>query len=358
MVWLLAKETKSPAGIKARAMNECLNCKNQLDPEIAYCPLCGQKTHETKLTVLSLLSDFFGSLFNLDNGMYRSLAGLPIPGFLSKQFMSGKRKSYLNPVRLFLITLILHLTILSNLVPFDLLNQQLATNHERLGQEKALMKFEDLQDNSEIIDPACELDTILEIVFEDVEVDSDSLTLVYDYTFHFPDVVDMPTDKFIETYQLNTYWEKLGAQQLQRAVRDPSGAIRFGVGNLTWSVLSTILIVGLYMKLLYIRRKRFLVEHLIVLFNIHSFVFLITSLELGLKTVFSATPEIGETYNLQISGYSYLIAALFFFLSMKFYYKQGWIKSWIKFTMVGFTYIFTLLSMIVLVTFISLLFFN
>jgi len=357
MAWLLAKGTQSAVGIKARPIEECLNCKNQLAQEVAYCPVCGQKTHETKLTVLSLLSDFFGSLFNLDNGMYRSLAGLPVPGFLSKQFMSGKRKSYLNPVRLFLLTLIVHLSVLTNLVPFDLLNQSVTEYHEQLGQEKALEKFQKIQEDPSMADPSCNLDSIKQYVFEDVEVQTDSVNVFYDYKFKFRDMVDMPSDEFVGAYGLESYWERLGAQQIQRTVRDPSGAIRFGVGNLVWSVLSTIIITGLFMKLLYIRRKRFFVEHLIVLFNIHSFAFVIVSIEFLIK-YFSVSETTSEEFNMTIGGLTYLMAAIFFFLSMKFYYNQGWIKSWIKFTMVGFTYIFTLFSMILLVTLISLFFFN
>jgi len=371
ITWLLAKETKSSAGIKAKSMEECLNCSNGLKIESSFCPICGQKTHETKLTLFSLLSDFFGSLFNLDNGIYRSFVGLPIPGFLSKQFMSGKRKSYLNPVRLFLITLIIHLSTLTNLVPFERINRSLTQYHEELGQSKIYHEFTDIKTTSPDILSGCNVDTLEQVVFRGLRgrEDSTSYTLFDnaqlfgrgakgEYRVADSDLFDMPIEEFIETYEIETWWEKMTSRQLLRTLRDPSGAIRFGVGNLTWSVLSTIIILGLYMKLLYIRRKRYFVEHLIVLFNIHSFAFLIASIEIWIKTLRTMNDPVTAEFTVNFGGLSYIIIAVFFFLSIKFYYQQGWIKSWIKFTMVGITYFVTLISMIVLVTLISLFFFN
>ena len=369
LAWLFAKEAKSTTGIKPTNRGTCLNCKNGLGPEISFCPLCGQKAHQSKLTAWSLIKDFFGSLFNLDNGLYRSLAGLPIPGLLSKQFISGKRKSYLNPVRLFLITLIVHLSVLTNLVPFDNLNASLVRYHEDIGETKALRKFEELKYDSTHLILGCDVDTIQALVFDNYYQEDSTDFIVYDpevymnggpkskYRVAFADIFDMPTEEFLTTYKLNTWWEQLAARQIITAVRDPSGAIRFGVGNLVWSVLSTIIIVGLLMKLLYLRRKRFFVEHLVVLFNIHSFSFLLVSL------VFLINPMFKVTEDAQSTGYTfnnpaYLVVILFFFLSLKTYYNQGWIKTFIKFGVIGVFYLLTLLTMIVLVTLISLLLFN
>lgn len=362
MAWLLAQETKSSAGIKARAMEACLNCKNGLGPDISYCSVCGQKTHDTKLTVVSLIKDFFGSLFNLDNGLYRSLAGLPIPGFLSKQFISGKRKSYLNPVRLFLITLIVHLTAITNLVPFESINRSLTEYHEQLGQSKIYQQFQDLDQQTPELMTGCDIDTVRSILFEGMRESQDSTNFNITGRSHriaTSDIFDMPVDEFIEVYKIETWWEKLLARQALRTARDPSGAIRFGVGNLIWSVFSTIIITGLFMKLLYIRRNRFFVEHLIVLFNIHSFAFLVVSIGFIISGLQNNT-DMGSdgNFNLQLGGFGHLISLIFFFLSIKYYYQQGWFKSWIKFTIIGWTYLFTLISMIVLVTVISLFLFN
>jgi len=368
MAWLLAKETKSVAGIKAREMEECLNCKKGLDPEITFCPICGQKTHETKLTLWSLLGDFFGSLFNIENGIYRSFISLPIPGFLSKQFISGKRKSYLNPVRLFLITLILHLTVLTNLVPFDYISTLNTKLHEEIGQKKIAAKFEEIGTSSQVLIGACDMDTLSSILFEDIEIGRDSSyypsfeptkklhsDVIGEYRIAIADIYEMPVEELFTKYGIVNYWEKTIGQQIIRTMRDPPGAIRFGVGNLIWSILSTIILTGLFMKLIYIRRRRFFVEHLIVLFNIHSFCFLVASAGFWYNT---NNDLVNGNFQMSPGLIPGIIITLFFFLSMKFYYKQGWIKTFIKFGMVGFIYFILLSAMISIVTIISLFFFS
>jgi len=360
MAWLLAMETKSQGGIKAKSMKTCLNCKNELGNGIAFCPVCGQKAHETKLTVWSLLSDFFGSLFNLDNGLYRSLLGLPIPAFLSKQFMSGKRKSYLNPVRLFLITLIIHLSVLTNLVPFDWINESNTILHEEIGQKKVAERLDKIQESSPELLTTCDTDTLSTILFEDLNTQQDSQRFTgfqNEYNIKMSDLYDMPVETFISTYGIESYWEKMIARQAMRTVRDPAGAIRFGVSNLIWSILSTILITGLFMKLLYIRRKRYFVEHLIVLFNIHSFCFLIASVGFWLNTKLEFT-ETSTSFNPEPGIIPSIIIVLFFYLSLKFYYKQGWIKTFIKYSLISWVYIIIMITMISLVTLISLFFFS
>jgi len=342
MAWLLAKETKSVAGIKAREMEECLNCKKGLDSDITFCPICGQKTHETKLTLWSLLGDFFGSLFNIENGIYRSFISLPIPGFLSKQFISGKRKSYLNPVRLFLITLILHLTVLTNLVPFDYISTLNTKLHEEIGQKKIAAKFEEMGSSSQDLIGACDIKKL----HSDRE---------REYRIAIADMYEMPVEELFTKYGIVNYWEKTIGQQIIRTMRDPPGAIRFGVGNLIWSILSTIILTGLFMKLIYIRRKRFFVEHLIVLFNIHSFCFLVASAGFWYNT---NNDLVNGNFQMSPGLIPGIIITLFFFLSMKFYYKQGWIKTFIKFGMVGFIYFILLSAMISIVTIISLFFFS
>ncbi len=366
MVWLAARANSKKKGVRHHPMDTCLNCQNKLEKEQLFCQVCGQKVHNSKLTVWSLLGEFFGSLFNIDNGIYRSLVALPIPGFLSKQFMSGKRKSYLNPIRMFLITLIIHLAVLSNLIPIEEVNRASATYLESIGQRKLQTKYLSNKDSIASIMNGCDIDTLETIIFNDLDLEQDSIQvfepegdsnlkifveLSKKFKFDRGDMYTMPTDEFLETYKADTYLERVAMTQMLRAVRDPSGAIRFGIGNILWSVLFSIIITGLFMKLLYIRRKRYYVEHLIVLFNIHSLAFLLATVAFYISATFYA-------WESSIDDFVFLIIALFFFLTMKYYYEQGWFKSFTKFFIVSWVYFFLLILMILLVTIVSLFFFK
>lgn len=366
MVWLASRVKWRKKGMRHHPMNECLNCEKALVEDQFFCSHCGQKVHNSKLTIWSLIGEFFAGIFNLDNGVYRSLLNLPRPGYLSKQFMSGKRKRYLNPIRLFLVALIIHITVITNLIPLNEVNKASAKNIESSGQQTLKSEYEAIKDSLTSSFPGCDVDSIGNIIFASA-TSADSLVINNQssdgnsiinisnwsnkYVFSWSDIYDMDIDDFLVRYNAQSYWEKIGMTQLLRTMRDPSGAIRFGIGNLIWSVLSTIIIMGFFMKLLYIRRKRYYVEHLIVLFNIHSFAFLLASL--GLFIGFNVD-GLGNS----IDDYAYLIIALFFFLSIKFYYQQGWIKTLFKFALIGLMYLSLLIFMIVLVTIISLFFFK
>ena len=84
-------------------MSFCNNCHYPLTSETKYCSHCGQKNTDGRVTVRSLISDFFGIVFNLDNQLFRSLAALIVPGRLTNEYFKGRIKRYFHPIRMFFV---------------------------------------------------------------------------------------------------------------------------------------------------------------------------------------------------------------------------------------------------------------
>ena len=83
----------------------CKNCNSELVG--LYCSECGQKNIES-FTFSKLVKDFFDNIFSLDSRLFQTLKFLIIrPGFLTNEYWSGKRITYLPPFRLYLLTSIL-----------------------------------------------------------------------------------------------------------------------------------------------------------------------------------------------------------------------------------------------------------
>ena len=83
----------------------CKNCNSELVG--LYCSECGQKNIEN-FTFTELVKDFFDNIFSLDSRLFQTLKFLIIrPGFLTNEYWSGKRITYLPPFRLYLLTSIL-----------------------------------------------------------------------------------------------------------------------------------------------------------------------------------------------------------------------------------------------------------
>lgn len=80
----------------------CLNCGALANHK--FCPNCGQSTREVRVSVKSLLQEAFGTVFNLDSRVMRSIRPLFFqPGQLAVYFIEGKRMNYVPPIRLYLI---------------------------------------------------------------------------------------------------------------------------------------------------------------------------------------------------------------------------------------------------------------
>jgi len=88
---------------KVRAQKICLNCGTPT-PE-RYCPVCGQENIEPRQTVGHLISHFFSDITHFDGKFFVTVKDLfRKPGFLSEEYMKGRRASYLDPVRMYIFT--------------------------------------------------------------------------------------------------------------------------------------------------------------------------------------------------------------------------------------------------------------
>lgn len=87
--------------LKERKETNCLNCNAKVYGK--YCHVCGQENIEPKETVGHLVSHFFQDITHFDGKFFSTVKYLLTrPGFLSREYMMGRRASYVNPVRLYI----------------------------------------------------------------------------------------------------------------------------------------------------------------------------------------------------------------------------------------------------------------
>lgn len=81
----------------------CLNCGTYAARR--YCQQCGQENLPPQESVRYFITHFINDVTHFDGKFFRTLRLLLFkPGFLAKQYMLGRRVSYLNPVRMYLFT--------------------------------------------------------------------------------------------------------------------------------------------------------------------------------------------------------------------------------------------------------------
>ena len=83
-----------------------------------YCHVCGEKTVSDKdFTLKKIIGDGFNAITNLDSKFFKSFITLIFkPGKLTKEYLVGRRKPYMKPFQIFLLSTIAFFLLL---VDFD-----------------------------------------------------------------------------------------------------------------------------------------------------------------------------------------------------------------------------------------------
>lgn len=96
----------------------CVTCHTPLSGQ--YCSHCGEKVIDHRdYSMLFILQHFFETVFDFDRNIFQSFYLLiRKPGFLTKEYLRGKRKTYLSPLRMFMIANVIYFFV----QPFTLAN--------------------------------------------------------------------------------------------------------------------------------------------------------------------------------------------------------------------------------------------
>jgi len=83
-----------------RNQNNCLNCGAVVHGQ--YCHLCGQENIEPKETFWHLVTHFVYDITHFDGKFFTTVKYLLLkPGFLSREYIIGRRSRYLNPIKMY-----------------------------------------------------------------------------------------------------------------------------------------------------------------------------------------------------------------------------------------------------------------
>lgn len=86
---------------KIRTDKTCLNCNHVVENK--YCPNCGQENTETRQSFHYLFTHFVEDLTHYDGSFWKTIKALLFkPGRLTLEYLAGKRKLYVPPVKLYI----------------------------------------------------------------------------------------------------------------------------------------------------------------------------------------------------------------------------------------------------------------
>jgi len=356
--------------IPQRKEKDCLNCGTVVQGK--YCQHCGQENVEPKETFWHMFTHFFYDITHFDSSFFHTIHHLILkPGFLSKQYMMGRRASYLHPIQMYVFTsAIFFLLFLSFFKPDNTINIDLTTPLSKERREKIKNTLiEELEKDtanqllknqiSRLADTA-KVKTMKDMANLNIE-HSNPISIngkeynnrkEYDSVQH-----SLPAAKRDGWFTKKVIKKVIEVQEKfnENPQEAANALLEAMLHRMPYMLFISLPLFALILKLVYIRRKQFFfADHGV--FTIHLYIFTF----LWLLVVFSVSKLSDITH---WGGLDFLIFGLFLLLffylykAMRFFYGQGRAKTIIKFLLVAFWSLIMMLILFALFLLVSALIF-
>lgn len=340
--------TASSDALHRHAMH-CRNCGYELSGP--FCPKCGQPVKTFMRAVWGLVYEMLDEFFSFDSRAFNTFPPLLLrPGFLTNEYIAGRRARYVSPLRLYLLISIVFFLAFSLLavdeeqfqdVNVDIVEEDNARQTVDVLQKSLVQLERNLQNQDEesrestqttINALRTELETARQRVAENETEQEEATTEIQDLWSVFS-----WNEEELERY---------ARIQGQRVANNPERFIDKLLGALPQMMFLLLPLFALLLKLFYVFKKRFYTEHLIVALQSHSFLFLAFLLLLlvsvstdALAAVWSGGADTVDTTAQWIASIIAIWIPVYLFLMQKRVYKQGWFLTFLKFSLIGIIYL-------------------
>jgi hypothetical protein len=100
-----------------RKIEICPNCQTILQAENNFCPNCGQENHELNVPIGHLAYEVVESITHFDTKLWNTIKSVfKQPGKITKDFVEGRRASYVHPVRFYIFMSFVFFLLLTKIV--------------------------------------------------------------------------------------------------------------------------------------------------------------------------------------------------------------------------------------------------
>ncbi len=352
---------------KERQEKNCLNCNAEVLGR--FCQVCGQENIETKESFWSLATHFVYDITHFDGKFFSTLKYLIFrPGFLSQEYLRGRRIAYLHPIRMYVFTSAIFFLIFFSFYknmeeglvkinekqkPVSELIKELEDKKKTLNKSMVLMP-----DSSVRAMAGSEVKKQIEAIDQDIKTlrsdstqrnklsSSKEVNNNFDLTGHDYDGIQTVKDydsiqnSLPPNKRENFLWAKLQRQNLllQEKYNHDNKAMNEALLEKFWHLFPQMLFVSLpffalFLTLLYFRKKElFYVNHAV--FTIHlycaTFILILTNLWIG---------SILNLLHLKsgiISGLMGTLIMFYWYKAIRNFYSQSRRKTVLKYILLFF----------------------
>ncbi len=323
----------------------------------AYCAACGQRNASIQRPLHHLGREVLSDYLGFDGKLWRTVVPLLTrPGFLTREYIEGRRNYYVRPVRLYLTASVALFFLLSVLPEGGFLSSAVQVSVDDSVADSLELNAGELGDIEERI-------AALDSARASLVMERDSLRGV-------PVSGAVATaGREIAGADSSTgsgFWDRFGEAMGRKGGKlgemGEAGVKEWLVEIFTTNMPNAMFVLlplfALFLKLLYARHKRYYGEHLVFALHTHAFVFFVfTLLALFLAVTGSVNDQAG--WSRVLVGGTVLVLLLsvpaYIFLALKQVYAQGWGKTTLKWAVLMSAYNFALLTGIAVVVVVGFL---
>jgi hypothetical protein len=391
-------------------LTHCENCGAQLQGH--WCAKCGQPAIDYRRSFRHVIADLLNEFLNWDSKVFATIGLLVArPWKLTNQFLAGHRVRYVHPLRLYLLASILFFFAVNygiksaHFDPINLSPENRAEIREELQRENLTpdvrakieaalggvevapnkrarleekLKREDLpvdarreiQERLQHGDPLPDARTKIEDAMKDLPPEvhariQDALKRASPTPVQEPQQPRQATPQASEkdrpglesgpNKKASTPFEKWIEARAKEKMGEHGTKMGLFIttlfSNLPYMMLACIPLFACVLKLLYLRRHIFYIDHLVYALHIHTFAYT------GIILIVLATIGLNRMVPGLVAGWIIALLWIAFvvqiFLSIRRVYRQGWFISIFKFFFGGFMYLIVLVFALAVTFFVT-----
>jgi len=330
-------------------------CPNCATPMIGpFCALCGQPLNTHRRSLGHLLHEFVKDVASFDSRILRTAKALLIqPGELPRAFREGRTQRYVPAVRLYFFVSLLFFLFLSAtgiailqfgfvVDSYRLVHDEQGNIYKLDGAKRVLMPGVKADVNGNVTPIAAGNDVEFDLSTKADGRVSNSLSSKISFFQRVAPAKAKPSPELEAAFkkvhvdlvvndQKAAGFTKALMGTLEKLKTDPAALN----GPLeTWIPRILFVLLPLFALLLafFYRKQRqhfFFVDHLVFSFSMHSFAFMVLIGAAIAAQVLSGT---------WVARLTLVVLSVYFFLSLKNFYGQGWLRTGTKFVGITFTY--------------------
>lgn len=358
----------------APAQAACANCGTVLLGP--HCYACGQPVKGMVRHLSSILADAADTILNIDSRIFRTLLPLYFrPGYLTNEYFEGRRVRYVTPFRLYFFLSILAFFLMQFALDGENFGVVDPTDQMRDSISKAQSADEVIKTRDSAIAALKKTETVVPAVGnKGIEKGIAQINRKADKRLDYLKRIEEakakgtspPSDPDSDDLNFNiggNAWDPkanpvhLGGpkflddkanqmlahakENLDKVGKDPKPLILGAIGSLPQTLFVLMPVFALLLKILYVFKRRLYMEHMIVALHSHAFIFqslfFLVLVGMAKSWAQTAAPGLVGLLNLLMFLMGWWLP-IYLFLMQKKVYKQGWIMTTLKYSVIGTCY--------------------